>query len=104
MDEATRVGDLLGTGVLGARSGEVVVTDSTTVNLYKLAAAALDEVAARDAARRVVVTDSENFPTDRYVLEGLCAARGLTLRVLKVDPVEGPTLEALARALGSKAS
>ncbi|MDQ1650031.1 MAG: kynureninase, partial [Frankiaceae bacterium] len=97
------VGDLLGTGVLGARSGEVVVTDSTTVNLYKLAAAALDEVAARDAARRVVVTDSENFPTDRYVLEGLCAARGLTLRVLDVDPVEGPSLETLARAVGSEA-
>jgi kynureninase len=99
LDEATRVGDVLGTGLLGARAGEVVVADSTTVNLYKLAAAALDEAAARDATRRVVVTDSENFPTDRYVLEGLCAARSLTLQVLDVDPVEGPSLDALARVL-----
>ncbi len=98
LDEATRVGDLLGTGLLGARAGEVVIADSTTVNLYKLAAAALDEAAARDASRRVVVTDAENFPTDRYVLEGLCAARGMTLRVLDVDPVDGPSLDALAAA------
>jgi kynureninase len=60
----------------------VVVTDSTTVNLYKLAAAAL---AARPG-RRVVVADGEDFPTDRYVLQGLAARWGIELRALGSDP------------------
>ncbi|HWG98285.1 MAG TPA: kynureninase, partial [Pilimelia sp.] len=59
---ARRAGDVLATGVLGARPGEVVVADSTSVNLYKLAVAAC---AARPD-RRVIVTDDDNFPTDLY--------------------------------------
>ncbi|HEY5050245.1 MAG TPA: hypothetical protein VII50_05050, partial [Acidothermaceae bacterium] len=69
------VGDLLGAQFLGAAAGQVLVCDSTTINLYKLAAAALD---ARPA-RRTMVTEAGNFPTDRYVLEGLASARGLHL-------------------------
>ncbi|HYN64283.1 MAG TPA: aminotransferase class V-fold PLP-dependent enzyme [Candidatus Limnocylindrales bacterium] len=65
-----RVGDRLAAACLGARPGEVLVTDTTTVNLFKLAHAALD---LRDGA---VVTDAGNFPTDRYVLEGVAQARG----------------------------
>ena len=65
-----RMGDRLAEICLGARSGEVLVTDTTTVNLYKLAHAALD---LRPGA---VVTDADNFPTDRYVLEGVAIARG----------------------------
>jgi len=61
------------------------VADSTSVNFYRLAAAALD---ARPD-RRVVVTDRANFPTDRYVLESLAAARDLEVRRLETDPVEG---------------
>ena len=61
------VGDRLGEALLGAAPGQVVVSDSTTVNLYKCAAAAVDAL----PERRVIVTDSENFPTDRYVVEGL---------------------------------
>lgn len=78
-----QVGDVLAAHVLGARPGEVLVTDSVTVNLYKLARAAL---AARPG-RNVVVTDAGNFPTDRYVLEGLPAE----LRLIDADPVDGPT-------------
>ena len=63
------VGDRIATSVVGARPGEVLVCDSTSVNLYKLARAALD--AAAPSGRTVVVTDRGNFPTDRYVLEGL---------------------------------
>ena len=80
IDMPTRVGDALAEGVLGARAGEVIVSDSTTVNLFKLCSAALD--AYRLSAQGVVVTDRDNFPTDRYVLEGLAAQRGLTLRML----------------------
>src|SRR5215213_2548215 len=86
LDEPERVGDLLATAILGAKPGEVVVSDSTTVNFYKLALAALD---ARPK-RGVVITDRANFPTDRYVLEGLARQRGLTIDWLESDPVEGP--------------
>jgi kynureninase len=95
MDLPRRVGDRIAEGVLGARAGEVIVSDSTTVNFYKLAAAAL---AARPG-RRTIVTDRDNFPTDRYVLEGLAAARGLSIRWLDADPVAGPTPADVARVL-----
>jgi kynureninase len=95
MDLPGRIGDRLGVELLGARAGEVVLSDSTTVNFYKLAAAALD---ARPG-RRTIVTDRDNFPTDRYVLEGLAAARGSSIRWLEADPVEGPTPAEIAAAL-----
>ena len=74
IDAPARVGDLLATSVLGARSGEVIVGDSTTVNLYKLCSAALD------LAPGPLVTNRDNFPTDRYVLEGLSAQQTSTSR------------------------
>jgi kynureninase len=81
IDAPTRVGDLLAEAVLGARPGEVIVGDSTTVNLYKLCSAALD------LAPGPLVTNRDNFPTDRYVLEGLAAQRGVELRL--VDDIAG---------------
>jgi kynureninase len=95
VDLPTRVGDALAAGLLGARPGEVLVCDSTTVNFYKLAVAAL---AARPG-RRVVVTDRDNFPTDRYVLEGLAAAHDLELRWITADPVDGPQPRDVAAVL-----
>ena len=89
------VGDRLGAALLGAAPGQVVLSDSTTVNLYKCAVAALD---ARPD-RRVIVTDKENFPTDRYVFEGLAGQRGLTLRMVESDPVDGLTAEVAADAI-----
>ncbi len=89
------VGDRLGASLLGAAPGQVVVSDSTTVNLYKCAVAALD---AR-GARRVIVTDSENFPTDRYVFEGLAHQRGLTLRMVPSHPVDGLSAGLAASAI-----
>jgi kynureninase len=90
-----RVGNLLAEGVLGARSDEVVVADSTTVNLYRLAAAALD---ARPD-RRVVVVERSEFPTDRYVVEGLARERDLEIRWLDGDAVEGLSSDEIAAAL-----
>ena len=74
IDAPTRTGDVLAE-VLGARPGQVLVTDSVTVNLFKLVHALLDA----DPSLRVLATDRENFPTDRYVLEGIARARGLEL-------------------------
>ena len=83
IDLPERVGDELARAALGARPGEVIVSDSTTVNLFKLASAALD---VADHAR-AIVTDAHNFPTDRYVLEGLARQRGLEVRLFEPDPV-----------------
>ena len=96
MELPVRVGDALAAGFLGARPGEVIVSDSTTVNLYRLAVAALQ---ARPG-RRVVLAAADEFPTDRYVLGGLAEARGLELRLLETDPVEGVAVGDVATALG----
>jgi kynureninase len=94
---ARRVGDLIGTTLLGAAPGEVIVADSTTVNLYKLVAAALD---ARPG-RNVVLSSADEFPTDRYVLQGLCAARGLTLRDVPSSVDGGVSVADVVAALDS---
>lgn len=81
--------------LLGARAGEVIISDSTTVNCYKLAVAALD---ARPGRARVL-GDANDFPTLRYVLEGICASRGLHLELLESDPAEGLDERQVAAAL-----
>jgi kynureninase len=86
----SRVGDLMAGPLLGAGPGQVVVSDSTSVNLYKLAAAARSVRPGRD----VVLTDAGNFPTDRYVAEGLGPRRLIT-----ADPVEGPSVDDVVAAL-----
>jgi len=98
IDLPVEVGDLLGSELLGAGPGQVLVCDSTTVNLYKLVRAAVD---ARPD-RRVLVTDDDNFPTDRYVLEGIAQERGLLLRIVNSDPVHGVDLDRLASVLDER--
>ncbi len=97
LDEPLRVGDRLAETVLGAQPGEVVVSDSTSVNFYKLALAALK---ARPG-RRVVVTDRPNFPTDRYVLEGLARDRDLEIAWIDPDPVDGPQAAEIAEVVAA---
>jgi kynureninase len=91
-----RIGDDLGRICLGAAPGQVAVGDSTTVLLYKLMRAA---VAARPGRSEIVI-DRDNFPTDRYVAEGVARERGLTLRWIVVDLEAGVTPELLAEAVG----
>jgi kynureninase len=90
-----RAGDLLGSYLLGAAAGQVVVCDSTTVNLYKLACAGLG---ARPG-RSVIVTDDDNFPTDRYVLAGVAAEHGAKLRMIHTDMDDGLTADAVRAAV-----
>jgi len=75
IDLPIEVGDALAP-LVGAGPGEVLVADSTTVNLYKLVHAALDVRAGAIVAR------ADDFPTDRYVLQGIAAARGRELRLV----------------------
>jgi kynureninase len=84
VDLPGRAGDLVGE-LTGAAPGQIVVADNTTVNLYKLVHAALD---ARPG-RTVIITDRDNFPSDRYVVEGIAAQRGLELRMLDTDINQG---------------
>ena len=91
-----QAGDLLGQHLLGAGPGQVVVCDSTTVNLYKLACAAVD---ARPGLP-VLVTDDDNFPTDRYVLAGIAARSGGQLRIIHTDPDQGIRASDVQAAVG----
>ena len=98
MDVPLMLGDQIG-ALLGAGPGQVAVADSTTVCFYKAASAALD---ARPG-RLEIVTDRGNFPTDRYVLESLAAARGLRVRWLEpADRTLGPSPEEVAPLLGDQ--
>jgi kynureninase len=91
-------GEMLAEHLLGAAAGQVLVCDSVTVNLYKLAMAALD---ARPG-RTVIITDDDNFPTDRYVLEGIAAQRGCELRLIHTDMDSGVSEQALAGAIDDR--
>ncbi|MDP3355756.1 MAG: kynureninase [Polaromonas sp.] len=82
-DLPQRLGDKIAL-LIGAGPGEVVATDSTSVNLYKVLSAALN-IAAKDAPdKKTVVSERSNFPTDLYIAEGLCSEHGYTL--LLVEP------------------
>jgi kynureninase len=86
MELPRTLGDRLGAELLGAAPGQVAIADSTTVCFYKLAAAALS---ARPG-RTQIITDVDNFPTDRYVLESLASERGLEILWVKADADAGP--------------
>ena len=75
IDLPVRVGDRLAP-LIGAAPGEVVVHDSTTVDIYQLVEAAC----ALRPDRRVIAISSDDFPTDRYVVAGIAKARGLQVR------------------------
>ncbi|MGY4858367.1 kynureninase [Cryobacterium sp. AP23] len=90
------IGDALGKAALGAGPGQVFIGDSTTVTLYKLARAAVDSLPARSE----IVLDTDNFPTDRYVLAGIAAERGLTLRWIDSGTTAGVTVDQVRAAVG----
>ena len=78
IDEAQVAGDLLGRAVLGAGTGQVLVCDTTSVNFYQLCLAA---ISARPG-RTTIITDAANFPTDRYILDGIAKSHGLNLVII----------------------
>ncbi len=81
-DAPRRIGDRIAR-LVGAGPGELVATDSTSVNLYKVLSAAL-AIAAEDAPdRRTIVSERSNFPTDLYIAESLARERGGTLRLVE---------------------
>ena len=85
VDEAQSVGDLIGRSALGAGPGQVLACDTTSVNFYQLASAA---IRARPD-RKTIIIDAANFPTDRYIMQGL--ANQLGLKLITIDN-EDPTI------------
>jgi kynureninase len=84
VDEAQPTGDLLGAAALGAAPGQVLVCDTTSVNFYQLCLAAIH---ARPD-RKTIITDAANFPTDRYILDGIAKQFGLNLVIIdNEDPM-----------------
>jgi len=84
VDEAQPTGDLLGEAALGAGPGQVLVCDTTSVNFYQLCLAAIH---ARPG-RKTIITDAANFPTDRYILDGIAQQFGLNLVIIdNEDPM-----------------
>ena len=92
-DLPTLLGDKLGR-LIGAQPGEVVVTDSTSVNIFKALSASIAIQAVDHPQRRVIVTEADEFPTDRYLATGIAR---LIQRGYEVRTVDGP--ESLAEAL-----
>lgn len=84
IDEAQRVGDLIGSVALGAAAGQTLAVDTTSTNFYQLCDAAMR---ARPE-RGTVLSDTANFPTDRYILEGLCERHGKRLVLINDETGE----------------
>jgi kynureninase len=98
VEQSRRIGDVLAAGVLGARPGEVLVSDTTSVDLYKLLIAGADARPDRD----VLVCCADDFPTDRYIVAGVAAARGMAVREVDAHIDTGLDLDVLAAALDER--
>ncbi len=81
-----RLGDKLAQ-LIGAKPAEVVVTDSTSVNLYKVLSAALNITAQDAPQRKRIVSERSNFPTDLYIAQALCQERGYTLQLVEPEEI-----------------
>ena len=88
--------------LIGANANEVIVADSTSVNLFKLLAAVLQLPGVRDDSnRRVIISERGNFPTDLYIAQGLNALLGnrFTLKLVDADEIENSLNHTVAAAL-----
>ena len=85
-DLPARLGDKLGR-LLGACEGELVVTDTTSLNIFKALAAALRIQQHKHPARRVILSERDNFPTDLYMIQGMIdlLQQGYEMRLIDDD-------------------
>jgi kynureninase len=84
IDLASRIGDKIAR-LIGAGPGEVVAADSTSVNLFKVLAAALRIARENDARRTEIVSELGNFPTDLYIAQGLAGLTGGAVALKMVE-------------------
>jgi len=96
-DSPARIGDKIAS-LLGATEGQVVVGDQTSINLFKLAAAAL----TLQPQKKRIVTDTFNFPSDLYILQGIVRLLGNQHEILRIGASDNditPDLAALETAI-----
>jgi kynureninase len=87
IDQPARLGDKIAR-LIGAGPGEVVATDSTSINLFKVLSVAMQLAARQSPNRKLVLSERSNFPTDLYMAEGLCRTHGFSLKLIDADAVE----------------
>jgi kynureninase len=87
-DSPRRAGDKIAR-LVGANPNEVVATDSTSINLFKVLSAALNMAREDAPQRKTLVSERSNFPTDLYIAEALCRERGCTLKLVEPHEIAG---------------
>jgi kynureninase len=95
VDLPQRLGDKIAR-LIGAAPGEVVATDSTSVNLFKVLSVAIAIAKLASTRRNIVISEASNFPTDLYIAEGLCKERGLELKLMGADDIAAAIDERVA--------
>ena len=95
IDKAETTGDLIGRAALGAAAGQTLAMDTTSVNFYRLVRAA---ISARPG-RKTIITDEANFPTDRYIMQGIADELNLNLVVIPNDLQEHSNGETFSHEL-----
>ena len=90
-----RVGDKIAQ-LVGAAPGELVTTDSTSINLYKVLSVALNIAASDTPGRKMLVSERSNFPTDLYIAESICQERGLQLKLVDQEDIAAALTEDVA--------
>ena len=86
-DLPQRLGDKIAR-LIGAGAGEVVATDSTSINLFKVLSASLSIAKNDHPTRAIVLSEQNNFPTDLYIAEGVCRERGYTLKLIEAEDLD----------------
>ncbi len=95
IDLAQRIGNQIAT-LVGAGANELIVADSTSVNLYKVLSTAIALQKADAPERRTIVSERSNFPTDLYIAETLAREHGLTLVLIDADDLPAHLNDQLA--------
>tara|TARA_B100000287_G_scaffold419661_1_gene458145 strand:- start:599 stop:1870 length:1272 start_codon:yes stop_codon:yes gene_type:complete len=92
INEAQVSGNFLADSVLGADIGTVLVCDTTSINFYQLCSS----VVMSSPDRKTIITDAANFPTDRYILEGIANIFNLNLIIIDNDSVDDDNYEIIS--------
>jgi kynureninase len=95
IDLPARIGDKIAR-LIGAKAGEVVAADSTSVNLFKVISGVLSVSHSTFATKSIVLSEKDNFPTDLYIADSLCKQHGKTLALSSFDALEAAITDEVA--------
>lgn len=95
-----KLGDRIGNLTLGAAAGQTIVAESTSVAIYKLASAAAEHQLPK--GRDEIVIEEGNFPTDRFIVEGIAKDRGMKIVWITPDQIAGVQPAEVAAVVGEK--